>query len=103
MMHCKDATSRPIPLILVQAGVLSQPLLYLSVFFKKHRQAYYEHLQQVRLTGDWEAWLLFFVAAVAETASQAVVTARRLNDLRNQHKAMLPQPGRLAGSAISIA
>lgn len=91
-----------IPLILVQAGVLSQPLLYLSVFFKKHRQTYYERLQQVRLTGDWEAWLLFFVDAVAETGGQAVATAQRLNELRNQHRAMLPQLGRLAGSASRV-
>lgn len=91
-----------IPLILVQAGVLSQPLLYLSVFFKKHRQTYYERLQLVRHTGDWEAWLLFFVDAVAETASQAVATAQRLNELRNQHKALLPQLGRMAGSASQV-
>ncbi|WP_445375893.1 Fic family protein [Photorhabdus tasmaniensis] len=54
-----------IPLILVETKVLSQPFLYLSVFFKKHRQIYYERLQQVRITSDWEEWLLFFVDAVA--------------------------------------
>lgn len=91
-----------IPLILVQAQVLGQPLLYLSVFFKKHRQTYYERLQQVRITGDWEAWLLFFVDAVAETAGQAVATAQRLHELRNQHRSLLPQLGRLAGSASQV-
>ena len=50
-----------IPLILVQAGVLKEPLLYLSVFFKKYRQIYYERLQQVRISGDWEEWLLFLL------------------------------------------
>ncbi|GED21589.1 Fic family protein [Halomonas halmophila] len=88
-----------IPLILVEAGILSEPLLYLSVFFKKHRQVYYERLQQVRVTGDWEAWLLFFVDAVADTATQAVTTARRLNQLRDQDKARLAELGRQAGSA----
>jgi Fic family protein len=88
-----------IPLILVEAGILSEPLLYLSVFFKKHRQVYYERLQQVRVTGDWEAWLLFFVDAVAETANQAVATARRLNQLREQDKVRLGELGRQAGSA----
>ena len=64
-----------IPLILVQAGVLKEPLLYLSVFFKKYRQIYYERLQQVRISGDWEEWLLFFVDAIAATAGQAVESA----------------------------
>ncbi|GHE20281.1 Fic family protein [Halomonas urumqiensis] len=88
-----------IPLILVEAGILNEPVLYLSVFFKKHRQVYYERLQQVRVTGDWEAWLLFFVDAVAETANQAVATARGLNQLHEQDRARLPELGRQAGSA----
>lgn len=91
-----------IPLILVSGGVLREPLLYLSVFFKKHRQTYYEHLQQVRLTGDWESWLLFFVDAVADTANQAVATAQQLNQLRQQHKQQLQELGRLAGSASQV-
>lgn len=88
-----------IPLILLQAGVIHEPLLYLSVFFKKHRQAYYEHLNQVRLSGDWEAWLLFFVDAVAETANQAVDTAQQLNQLRQTDKARVEELGRQTGSA----
>jgi len=91
-----------IPLILVEAKVLKEPLLYLSVFFKKHRQTYYERLNQVRLTGDWEAWLLFFVDAVAETANQAVKTAQQLNALRQNDKARLTELGRQAGSANQI-
>ena len=91
-----------IPLILVEAEVISEPLLYLSVFFKKYRQTYYERLNQVRLTGDWEAWLLFFVDAVAETATQAVETAKRLNDLRQKDKASISKLGRQAGSAGQV-
>ena len=91
-----------IPLILVEAKVISEPLLYLSVFFKKHRQVYYERLNQVRLTGDWEAWLLFFVDAVTETATQAVETAQQLNELRQQDKARITQLGRQAGSAGQV-
>ncbi|HSC67841.1 MAG TPA: Fic family protein [Cellvibrio sp.] len=91
-----------IPLILAQAKVLQEPLLYLSVFFKKHRQTYYERLQQVRLTGDWEGWLLFFVDAITATATQAVATAQRLNQLLAGDKAKLAQLGRLAGSASQI-
>lgn len=91
-----------IPLILVGAGVLSQPLLYLSVFFKKHRQAYYEKLQQVRLTGDWESWLLFFVDAVSATATQAVSTAQQLNALRDAHRTQVTSLGRMAPSARQV-
>lgn len=91
-----------IPLILAQAGVLQEPLLYLSVFFKKHRQTYYERLQQVRLTGDWEGWLLFFVDAITATATQAVATAQQLNQLLATDKTKLVQIGRLAGSANQI-
>ncbi len=91
-----------IPLILAQAGVLHEPLLYLSVFFKKHRQTYYERLQQVRLTGDWESWLLFFVDAITATATQAVATAQQLNQLLAVDKAKLAHLGRLAGSAKQI-
>ena len=91
-----------IPLILAQADVLQEPLLYLSVFFKKHRQTYYERLQQVRLTGDWEGWLLFFVDAITATATQAVATAQQLNQLLATDKTKLVQIGRLAGSANQI-
>ncbi len=91
-----------IPLILVAAGVLSEPLLYVSVFFKKHRQTYYDRLQQVRVTGDWESWLLFFVDAVADTAQQAVATAQQLNQLRSEDKACLSELGRLAPSAYLV-
>lgn len=91
-----------IPLILVAGGVLSQPLLYLSVFFKKHRQVYYERLQQVRLTGDWESWLLFFVDAVTDTATQAVRTAQQLNRLRSEHRSLLSGIGRMAPSAQQV-
>lgn len=91
-----------IPLILVEAGVLKEPLLYLSVFFKQYRDSYYRLLQQVRLTGDWEAWLLFFVDAIAATANQAVTTAQELNQLLAADKTRLAELGRLAGSATQI-
>lgn len=91
-----------IPLILLQANIIHEPLLYLSVFFKKHRQIYYERLNQVRLTGDWEAWLLFFVDAVAEIANQAVATAQQLNAIRTTDKAKLTHLGRQSGSASLV-
>jgi len=91
-----------IPLILVEAGVLKEPLLYLSVFFKRHRETYYRLLQQVRTEGDWEAWLLFFVDAISATANQAVATAQALNQLLAQDKLRLAALGRLSGSATQI-
>jgi Fic family protein len=91
-----------IPLILVEAGLLKEPLLYLSLFFKKHRQTYYDRLNQIRLTGDWESWLQFFVDAIAETANQAVETAKALNELHNQHRKQVAGIGRLSGSATQV-
>ncbi|MCB1647902.1 MAG: Fic family protein [Pseudomonadales bacterium] len=91
-----------IPLILVGAQVIREPLLYLSVFLKKHRQTYYDRLQQVRLTGDWEDWLLFYADAVAETANQAVKTAQQLQQLRQRDHARLASLGRMAPSAQRV-
>ena len=91
-----------IPLILVDAGVLKEPLLYLSVFFKQHREVYYRLLQQVRTTGDWEAWLLFFADAVAAMASEAVATAQALTQMLVADKASLAGLGRLSGSARHV-
>lgn len=91
-----------IPLILVEAGILKEPLLYLSVFFKQYRDTYYQLLQQVRITGDWEAWLLFFVDAIAATANQAVSMAQQLIQLLASDKLRLARIGRLSGSATQI-
>jgi Fic family protein len=70
-----------ITLLLCAEGILSQPLLYLSLHFKEHRSEYYRLLQEVRETGDWEAWLEFFLQGVVRTAESATQTARRLLSL----------------------
>jgi Fic family protein len=67
-----------ITFLLCHEGVLRQPLLYLSLYFKQHRGTYYELLQKVRLEGAWEDWLDFFFEGVAVTADQAAETARRM-------------------------
>lgn len=67
-----------IALILSAEGMLRQPMLYLSLYFKQHRSDYYAHLQNIRETGDWETWLSFFLRGVKETADDAALTARRL-------------------------
>ncbi|MDR1191953.1 MAG: Fic family protein [Verrucomicrobiales bacterium] len=91
-----------IPLLLCAEGELSQPLLYLSLYFKQHRNDYYRLLQKVRLTGDWEAWLKFFLRGVKEIAGQAVDTARRLLRLFAEDRAKIQRLGRAAGSAYRI-
>jgi Fic family protein len=78
-----------ITFILCAEGVLSQPLLYLSLHFKRHREAYYELLQDVRLNGDWEKWFTFFLTGVIETSREAVTSARRLLDLFQEDRLRL--------------
>jgi Fic family protein len=64
-----------ITLLLVERGVLIQPLLYLSLYLKQNRDEYFEHLQSVRMDGQWEEWVAFFLEAVAKTAERAVQLA----------------------------
>ncbi len=88
-----------IALILQQEGVLRQPLLYLSLYLKEHRNEYYRLLDVVRQEGDWEAWLDFFLEGVIQTADGAVDTAHRLLDLFERDEKGLAEVGRAAGSA----
>jgi Fic family protein len=73
-----------ITFLLCSNGILRQPLLYLSLYFKTNRTAYYDLLTQVRQTGDWEAWLEFYLRGVKETAEQAVGSAERVLTLFNE-------------------
>lgn len=70
-----------ITLLLEHWGLLPAPLLYLSLFFKRHRAEYYRRLDAVRADGDWEGWLDFFLDGVATMADEAVATARALSAL----------------------
>ncbi len=76
-----------ITFLLCEKGVLGKPVLYLSYYFKKHRQLYYDLLQATRDSGDWEGWLTFFLQGVAEVSAQAAETARRILALREDHRA----------------
>ena len=67
-----------VTLLLEHWKLLAKPLLYLSLFFKRHRQDYYRRLDAVRVDGDWEGWLDFFLDGVATTADEAVASAREL-------------------------
>jgi Fic family protein len=80
-----------ITLFLCAEKTLQQPTLYLSLYFKQNRQRYYDQLQQVRMTGDWEAWLMFFLEGVASTATEAVATARDILALFQQDRTKIEQ------------
>jgi Fic family protein len=67
-----------ITFLLCAQDVIREPILYLSLYFKTHRSAYYDLLDRVRAKGDWEAWLDFFLTGVKETADQAASAARRI-------------------------
>ena len=67
-----------VTLLLEHWKLLTKPLLYLSLFFKRHREDYYRRLNVVRTLGDWEGWLDFFLDGVATIADEAVASAREL-------------------------
>jgi len=91
-----------ITLLLCAEEVLRQPLLYLSLYFKRHRDAYYEHLQRVRTEGAWEEWLEFFLEGVIEVARSATETARGIVQLVDEDRARVHAFGRGAASALRV-
>lgn len=91
-----------ITFLLCAEGVLRLPLLYLSLYFKQNRDRYYELLQTVRDTGDWEEWLRFFLRGVRDTAEQAVTCARELHNLFQADRTRIQDAGRIAGSALRV-
>lgn len=92
-----------ITFLLCEKEVLLKPVLYLSYYFKRHRQKYYELLQAVREHGDWEAWLAFFLRGVEEVSQQAVNTARQVLLLREAHRQLITERiGRMAGNGHRV-
>jgi Fic family protein len=91
-----------ITLLLCEEGALKEPILYLSLYFKTHRSRYYELLQAVRQTGNWETWLEFFLEGVIETSEQGVASARRLMSLFEQDRQKISALGRAASSALRL-
>lgn len=91
-----------IALQLADDGLMPEPLLYISLHFKEHRQAYYELLDRVRRKGDWEAWLEFFAAAVISSAKAATDSAKRLLTLTAADMVKIEAVGRPAASALSV-
>ena len=91
-----------ITLMLCDAGLLREPLLYLSLYFKRNRSAYYRLLNDTRHTGDWEAWLEFFLEGVREVAEGAVAMARSASDTIREDRSRIGGMGRRAGSALRV-
>ncbi|MBM4353212.1 MAG: Fic family protein [Deltaproteobacteria bacterium] len=91
-----------IALVLMAEGALSNPVLYLSLYFKRNRPEYYERLGAVRTHGDWEGWVRFFLDGVKETADQAVIAARVLKALLETDTEKILSLGRRGPNALRV-
>ncbi len=91
-----------ITFILCVEGIMREPMLYLSLYFKIHRQAYYDHLQWVRETGDWEEWIQFFLKGIIETANQAIETAQKILKLFSEDRKNIEATGRPSASILIV-
>jgi Fic family protein len=89
-----------ITFLLCHAGVLREPLLYLSLYLKQNRATYYELLDRVRSEGEWEEWTAFFLAGIRQTAEAAVSTAEQLAHLFRADRSRIEAMKRRAGSAL---
>jgi len=90
-----------ITLFLCAKRVLPTPLLYLSAYFERNRERYYDYLYNVSATGNWEPWLQFFLAGVADQAHDALVRSRRVRDLQERYRNVL-QARRESGNALRL-
>lgn len=91
-----------ITLQLCAEGLLREPMLYLSLYFKEHRARYYDLLDGVRMSGDWETWVEFFVDAVAWTATEAAQAAKRLLTIAADDQRRIETLRRGAASAHAV-
>jgi len=90
-----------ITFLLVHRLALHRPLLYLSYYFKLHRAEYYDRLMAIRVDGDWEGWLKFFLRGVVDTAVEARSTAQKIFDLRERHRQLVLDK-KLASNGLSL-
>ena len=92
-----------ITFMLCEQGTLQSPVLYLSHYFKANRDEYYEHLQNIRNEGAWEAWLKFFLRGVVDVSQEATQTARAIVNLRETDRdKIIHELGRVAGNALKV-
>jgi Fic family protein len=88
--------------MLCHDNVLRKPLLYPSLYFKQHRQQYYEELNAVRAGGDYERWIDFFAEAIRHSAEIAIETGQRVTQAFHEDRAQLRAVPRIAGSLLMI-
>ena len=91
-----------ITFLLCVAGSIREPILYLSLYFKTNRQRYYELLDRVRTTGDWETWLEFFLNGVKETSTQAAQSAHQILTLFEEDRRKIERLGRPVASVLRV-
>jgi Fic family protein len=92
-----------ITFLLCHGKILVKPVLYLSYYFKRHRQEYYDRLQAVRDQGAWEDWIKFFLRGVAEVSLEATGSARAIVELRERHRTIITDHfGRAAGNGLRV-
>ena len=91
-----------VTLLFCAQNILKEPTLYLSLYFKTHRQQYYDLLQNVRERGDWESWLEFFLEGITETSLQAAEAAREIMGLCEKDQNRIKSLGRPAVSALRV-
>jgi Fic family protein len=91
-----------ITLLLCAKGIMREPLLYLSLYFKTHRQRYYDLLQRVRTEGVWEEWIEFFLEGTATTARQSADTAVQILHLFEVDRKKIRAMGRKAASSLAV-
>jgi cell filamentation protein, protein adenylyltransferase len=91
-----------ITLFLCAENVLQEPLLYLSLYFKQNRDAYYDLLQRVRTEGDWESWIHFFLTGVYETANQGVQTSKNILVLFQNDQQKIEALGRSLSTTLQV-
>ena len=80
-----------ITFILCQQKVLSRPLLYISDYFRRYQDEYYNRLEAIHSLGDWEGWLKFFLRGVRDVSREATETARGIISLREEHRQLVVQ------------
>lgn len=76
---------------LCQQEILSRPLLYLSYYFKQNRMEYYDRLMAVRIKGDWENWIKFFLRGIASVSDEATESAKKIIGLQSKYSELLLQ------------
>jgi len=91
-----------ITLLLCNEGVLHEPLLYSSLYFKQHRQQYYSELNAVRESGDFERWIEFIATAIRVSAEQATETGRRISTVFREDRDRVRSMGRQAPTVLLI-